>query len=740
METIKVQPGQSTQAAAVGTPRRAAAPATPAVQAQDSVSLNPAAPAATPAVQQAFVSDAAPVAPKAAAAAGVPAAQLQGVPDTLFIEEPPQPVLEGTGVELGAAPAAVEEKGQAAPAAAAAPKAHSWVPDERSRLVHTPTTVKNMEKLARSVKLNENVLMTGPTGAGKTSLVKYLAHLTRNELRRINLNDMTDVVEIIGGYKPGSNGRPEWHDGVVVEALKKGQWILFDEINLAEPAILERLNSLLDDDRYLVLTEKGAGEKGPEVVKAHDNTRIFATMNPASYAGRKELSAAMMNRFHKTWVDGLKPEEMVEIIKAKSKLPEKTILQMVMFHKQIADMSEHRQIGKKGGPYPFTLRDLLKWNQRVEKYSTAGLNPTQVLWKEAREVYEARFMVDDDRKVIEDALALTFGKSNMPPERDMDVTIENKATEIRVGEASVQKGEGGTLVPDETSKLFDTPSTVKKLTRLAKSAALDEPVLLVGPTAAGKTSFVRYLSHLANRNLHRFNLSLQTDTSELIGGYVPTTDPATGKPIPGEYSWRDGTLITAMKTGDWVVLDEINLAEPSILERLNSLLDDDRAIVLTEHNGEKVQAHPNFRVFGTMNPATSQYAGRRDLSLAMRNRFTEQWFPELTDVGETTTIVAAWMKKVDNGAKIADQMVKFHYDLRAKVDSGDVASAKKDGFVYTLRDLKAYSKFMKTFGPEAKDIKDCFVDGAMHVYMDAISKEEDRKAVEALARSYAEKI
>ncbi len=728
MDSIKVQPGQNNQAPVIGTRRATSNTGSPVPQAQDSVQLNPAFASVTQAASPATATGtaSAPAASASPAADAPQQVRSSGVPETLFQEEPPaQPVDEPT-----------VQAAQAEPA----PKPHSWVPDERSKLVHTPTTVKNLEKLARSVKLNENVLMSGPTGSGKTSLVKYLAHLTNNELRRINLNDMTDVVEIVGGYKPGKDGRPEWHDGVVVEALKQGQWILFDEINLAEPAILERLNSLLDDDRFLILTEKGAGDKGPEVVRAHENTRIFATMNPASYAGRKELSAAMMNRFHKSWVEGMKPEEMVEIIQAKSKLPEKTILQMVMFHKQMADMAEHRQIGKKGGPYPFTLRDVLKWNKRVEQYATEGLNTEQVLWKEAREVYEARFMTDDDRKVVEDVLTLTFGKANEPPTRDLDITIEDKGNQIRVGEATLDKGEGGTLVPDDSAKLFNTPSTVQKLTRLAKSAALDEPVLLVGPTAAGKTSYVRYLAHMDNRNLHRFNLSLQTDTSELIGGYVPATDPATGKPKPGEYAWRDGTLITAMKNGDWVVLDEINLAEPSILERLNSLLDDDRAIVLTEHDGEKVEAHPNFRVFATMNPATSQYAGRRDLSLAMKNRFTEQWFPELTDPGETTTIVSGWLKKVEGGDKIAEQMVKFHYDMRAKVDSGDLASAKKDGFVYTLRDLKSFSKFIKTFGPESQDMKETFVDGAMHVYMDAISDEEERKSVEALARGFAEKL
>lgn len=650
------------------------------------------------------------------------------VPRTLVMEVEP----EAKGQELrGDPPAATPVPEEPEP---------DWVPGEKARLIDTPTTVKNLTKLAKAVKLSDNVLMVGPTGAGKTALVKYLAHLQRVGLRRINLNDMTDVTEIIGGYKPGPTGRPEWKDGIVTDALRKGHYILLDEINLAEPAILERLNSLLDDDRYLVLSEKLSQDGQPEVVRAHPRVRIFATMNPSSYAGRKNLSAAMLNRFHKVHIDGLPAEEMVEILRARSNLDEKTLLQMTVFHQKIAEMAEQRQIGKKGGPYPFTLRDLLKWVKRIQTYPADGLTQTQVIWKEAREVYQARFMNEDDRKVVEDFLELTFGRSNKPPETERDITIESRGDTVRIGEVTLHKNpRGGALVPGDDARLIHTPSTVRKLTRLAKSVELDEPVLMVGPTAAGKTAMVRYLAHLTNNNLRRFNLSLQTDTSEFIGGYVPRTDPQTGRPVPGEYVWKDGLLLEAMKKGDWVILDEINLADPAILERINSLLDDDRAIVVTEHNGERVQAHPNFRIFAAMNPATSAYAGRRDLSLAMRNRFTEQWVPELTDPEELTTIVSAWLKNVKGGEKAAAQMVKFHDEVRRKVEEGELASGRRDGHVYTLRDLKAWSRYLKVFSAE-QGLREAFLDGAIYAYADGFSAAEDREAVEALARSYADKL
>ncbi len=66
----------------------------------------------------------------------------------------------------------------------------------------------------------------------------------------------------------------------------------------------------------------------------------------------------------------------------------------------------------------------------------------------------------------------------------------------------------------------------------------------------------------------RINLSEQTDMMDLLGSDLPV-EGGTG----GEFAWTDGVLLRALKAGDWVLLDELNLAPQSVLEGLNSLLD-----------------------------------------------------------------------------------------------------------------------------------------------------------------------
>lgn len=43
-----------------------------------------------------------------------------------------------------------------------------------------------------------------------------------------------------------------WQDGPLVEAMKKGELFLVDEISLADDSVLERLNSVLEPERKLV--------------------------------------------------------------------------------------------------------------------------------------------------------------------------------------------------------------------------------------------------------------------------------------------------------------------------------------------------------------------------------------------------------------------------------------------------------------------------------------------------------
>jgi midasin len=93
----------------------------------------------------------------------------------------------------------------------------------------------------------------------------------------------------------------EWHDGILVEAMQTGGLLLIDEISLANDSVLERLNSVFEADRTLVISEKSSKEAVKIV--GHLKFRMVATMNPSGDFGKKELSPALRNRMTEIWVE-----------------------------------------------------------------------------------------------------------------------------------------------------------------------------------------------------------------------------------------------------------------------------------------------------------------------------------------------------------------------------------------------------------------------------------------------------
>ena len=59
------------------------------------------------------------------------------------------------------------------------------------------------------------MLLQGPTSAGKTSLIQYLAGQVGQKCVRINNHEHTDLQEYVGMYTADSNGQLVFQEGMV---------------------------------------------------------------------------------------------------------------------------------------------------------------------------------------------------------------------------------------------------------------------------------------------------------------------------------------------------------------------------------------------------------------------------------------------------------------------------------------------------------------------------------------------
>lgn len=152
------------------------------------------------------------------------------------------------------------------------------------------------------------ILLVWETGTGKTTIVKKVADDHGKTLLRLNMNGQIGREEFVGKYvlEAGATKRQDWP---LLTAMRKGYWILIDEINAALPEVLFVLQALLENNDWR-LGEVLLSEKDGNIVKPHKDFRVFATMNPTDkYVGTKDLNIATMSRFVVYTVDSLLENE-----------------------------------------------------------------------------------------------------------------------------------------------------------------------------------------------------------------------------------------------------------------------------------------------------------------------------------------------------------------------------------------------------------------------------------------------
>ena len=533
-------------------------------------------------------------------------------------------------------------------------------PDAAPDYVMTPSVEAKLGALARAlVRRTSPVLIQGPTSAGKTSAVEYLARRTGHRFVRINNHEHTDVQEYLGTYASNADGQLVFTEGLLVTALRRGDWLVLDELNLAPTDVLEALNRLLDDNRELLLPETG------EVVRPHPQFMLFATQNPpGAYAGRKMLSRAFRNRFVELHFDDVPQAELATILTRRCAIAPSYAERIVAVFAELQRRRPSERVFEKAAFA--TLRDLFRWGARgAVGYEQLADTGYMLLAERARHASDR----DTVRAVIEEVMRVRI---------DVD-ELYGRAPTLRAQLGAERLAALRTAA--ERAGLVWT-SALRRLVCLAAAALhQNEPVLLVGETGAGKTSVCDVLAAAAGRRLHSFNCHQSTDSADLLGGQRPvrhraalaadaraaaaragvadgaledmaaalqridTPEAAAARAKMAEatalFAWVDGPLVEAMRRGEHLLLDEVSLADDSVLERLNSVLERERTLVLAEKAGDDVvvTAADGFQVIATMNPGGDY--GKKELSPALRNRFTEIWVPPVDDAADQAAIVNA---------------------------------------------------------------------------------------------------
>ena len=595
---------------------------------------------------------------------------------------------------------------------------------------------------------NEPVLLVGETGSGKTTVCQVLAELMGKELHIINAHQNTETADIIGGQRPyrdrfryqqdlvlqlraffshrpetrdldlgdlaeefskldverliTSSQEPEkmsanidqirttfilqkilfeWVDGALVQAMKQGEPFLLDEISLADDSVLERLNSVLEPSRQLVLAEKG----GEEVhVTAVPGFQFLATMNPGGDYGKKELSPALRNRFTEIWVPPVEDRnDLNQIVRA-------ALDERVPYSESIVEFAEWftRRMGATGTSV--SIRDVLGWVQFVN-ITHSFLGAALSLFHGALMVYVDGIGTSSGTEFSdvakEKAICVSFLsellKLDLSSEYLAPVSVASTPHSFTLGRFSIPIGNG--LVKKEPFS-FQAPTTASNGMKVVRAMQLPKSILLEGAPGIGKTTLISAIATAATHHLIRINLSEQTDLMDLFGADVPVEDGS-----GGEFGWKDAPFLRAMQSGDWVLLDELNLASQSVLEGLNACLDHRGTIYVPELD-RSFSRHPDFRIFAAQNPH-AQGGGRKGLPKSFINRFSVVHVESLTL--DDMCIISQHLFPSING-EIVQKLITFITIAQKEANSNTAFASLGRPWEFNLRDALRWIALVKS--------------------------------------------
>jgi len=184
-------------------------------------------------------------------------------------------------------------------------------------------------------------------------------------------------------------------------------------------------------------------------------------------------------------------------------------------------------------------------------------------------------------------------------------------------------------------------------------AGIFYPIFITGMSGNGKTLMVKEVCAKLKREYVRANITIETDEDDLIGGF---------RLINGETVWHDGPVVTAMKRGAVLLLDEIDLASNKIMA-LQPVLEG--SSIYLKKIGKWIHPEPGFTVIATANTKgqgsdDGRFIGTNVLNEAFLERFPvtiEQSYP--TAKMETKMLVNELAKHDLKDDSFVDNLIKW---------------------------------------------------------------------------------
>lgn len=151
------------------------------------------------------------------------------------------------------------------------------------------------------------ILLTGPTGCGKTRFLEHMAWRLERPLVTVACHEDLTAGDLAGRWLLDAEGT-RWQDGPLALAARHGAICYLDELAEARSDALVVVHPLADGRRVLPLERKG------ELLRAHPDFLLVASCNPAYRGLHRTPKPSTRQRFTALAFDYPAPAAEAEIV------------------------------------------------------------------------------------------------------------------------------------------------------------------------------------------------------------------------------------------------------------------------------------------------------------------------------------------------------------------------------------------------------------------------------------------
>ena len=327
------------------------------------------------------------------------------------------------------------------------------------------------------------------------------------------------------------------------------------------------------------------------------------------------------------------------------------------------------------------------------------------------------------KPVADEAPALEETVSTLEPIE----TIQSQALDAKIVKQAKLAVEIENLIPDSDSTYVPF-GFHKDLVNIIKSGMF-YPTFICGLSGNGKTMMVEQVCAKLKKEAIRVNISIETDEDDLIGGNTL---------VDGNVVYREGPVLTAMKRGAILILDEIDRGSNKLM-CLQAILEGKP--YFNKKSGEVVTPATGFNVIATANTKgrgsdDGKFMGAQVLDEAFLERFAitvEQEYPSSVQEKKIVMNKMGVAECVDED--FADKLVMWADIIRKTFYEGGI-----DELVSTRR-LEHIVKAYAMFSDRLKAIQLCvnrFDSDTKAAFIDLYTKVDEGASVEDIMDAPAE--